>query len=184
MAYSFKSFQESLKKNKEHYSGVLQKLNTGRVTPALLDTVFVSSYGSIMPVSQVATINSEGPMTLVISPWDHTLLRDIEQSVKESEFGFSVSVSGSIIRCTAPMLTSERKEEIKKIVHQKHEDARISVRQLREKTLQEIKKMKVDGVLSEDTERSLIKDMQTYVDAANDDLAKITKEKNESITIV
>ena len=132
MAYDFKELKQKIEDTgtwlTEEYFGI----RTGRATPALLDSVRVEAYGSKMPLNQVATISVEDARLLRVTPYDATLSKDIERAITQSDLGVSVGVDDRGIRVSFPELTAERRVQLLKLVGDKREDARISVRKLRE----------------------------------------------------
>ncbi len=174
MAYNTQNFKNELKKIEEWLSKELTQLQTGRATPMVLDSVMVDSYGSKMPIKNVAAITLEDPKTLRIAPWDKTQIRSIEQAIQEANLGLSVLSDSDGVRAIFPMLTTETRAKLVKVVKEKLEDARISVRKIRADEIDNTKDM------SEDEAHRAKDEIQKAVDEANKNLEAIfTKKENE-----
>lgn len=174
MAYNTQNFKNELKKIEEWLSKELTQLQTGRATPMVLDSVMVDSYGSKMPIKNVAAITLEDPKTLRIAPWDKTQIRSIEQAIQEANLGLSVLSDSDGVRAIFPMLTTETRAKLVKVVKEKLEDARISVRKIRADEIDNTKDM------PEDEAHRAKDEIQKAVDEANKNLEAIfTKKENE-----
>ena len=175
MAYNFSQFKQSadaaLEWLKREYAG----LNTGRATPAILDSVLVEAYGSKMAINQLATVSLEDPKTLRVVPWDQGVGKDIDRAVRESNLGLSVTLDASGLRLSFPALTSERRVVLQKLAKEKLEEARIKVRNERQKVLNAI------GDLSEDEQKRIKNELQKLVDETNGKLEKLTGRKQKEI---
>lgn len=161
---------------RKEYAGV----STGRANPALLDGVVVEIYGAFQPIKNIASIATEDPRTLRITPWDKGTVKEIEKAITTSSLPFSVSVDASGLRAHLPQMTTENKTAIVKIIKQKMEDARITVRQIRQKTEKEIEAAK----LPEDDARRTKDTMQKLVDETNQNLESIFSKKEEELMAV
>ena len=124
-------------------------VQTGRASASLLDNVFVDYYGSRSPLTQVATITTPEPRTLVIQPWDRTLLKEVEKSIARSDLGLNPNNDGSIIRIQIPELTTERREELTKYVRKLAEEGRVSVRNIRRDANEATRKSDPDAGLGD-----------------------------------
>lgn len=126
-------------------------IRAGRANPSLLDKVVVEYYGSEMPVNQVANISTPDPRTLLIQPWDKSVLPEIERGILKSELGLNPNNDGSVIRITIPALTEERRNELVKLVRKTGEDAKVAIRNIRRDANDTLKKMEKNGEIPEDT---------------------------------
>ena len=176
MAYNFTSFKQSSEAAllwlKKEYSG----LNTGRAMPAILDAVLVESYGSKMSINQLATISVEDPKTLSIVPWDRDAAKEIDRSIRESNLGLSVTLDSNGLRLSFPVLTSERRESLTRLAKEKLEEARIRVRNERQKVLNDL------GELSEDEQKRIKNELQKLVDESNKKLEELAERKQQEIS--
>jgi ribosome recycling factor len=177
MAYEFREFKEGaeaiIEWLKKEYAG----LNTGRAMPSLLDSVQVDAYGSKMGINQLATVSIEDPKTLRVTPWDKEVAKDIDRAVRESNLGLSVSLDSNGLRLSFPGLTSERRALLTKLAKEKLEEARIKVRNERQKTLNDIGTKE----FGDDEEKRLRNELQKLVDETNTKLEDLSARKESEI---
>lgn len=181
MAYNFSEFKNNLKEVENWLVKEYASVRTGRATPSILDHVMVDSYGSKMPVNQVASIATEGPRSLRIVAWDTTVNKSIEKAIVESNLGLSVSMDEKGIRVNFPELTSERRQSLVKVLKQKLEDARISLRKERDQVWDDIQQKEKDGVVNEDEKFRLKNDMQKLVDECGAKLQDLFDRKEKDM---
>lgn len=132
--------ESRMKKTVEATATKLSHVQTGRATPALLDQVSVTYYGSKSPLSQVGTITTPEPRLLVIQPWDKTLITEIEKAIAHSDLGLSTSNDGNVIRIQIPELTLERRTELTKVVRKLAEEGKVAIRNIRRDANDAVKK--------------------------------------------
>jgi ribosome recycling factor len=142
----------------------LKKLRTGRAHPSLIEHLRVDYYGSEVPLQQVANISVEDARTLVVSPWEKSVVGAIEKAIHKSELGLTPNTAGSVIRIPLPPLTEERRRDITKIVRQDAESARVSVRSVRRDSLADLKEMLKEKMISQDDERKGQEEIQKLTD--------------------
>lgn len=142
------------------FSGV----RTGKASPALLESVQVSAYGSMMPLKQTATITAPEPALLVVQPWDTTLVNAVAKGIMSADLGLNPSVDGNLIRVSIPPLNEERRKEMVKLLHRMAEDGRIAVRHARQKAKSEIEAQKKEGEISEDQMHRHLDQLQKLTD--------------------
>ena len=181
MAYDFSSFKKATEGAYEWLKREYTGIRTGRATPSILDVVSVESYGSKMPINQLATVSVEGPKSLRITPWDKTVAKSIDASIRESNLGLSVSVDDQGLRVVFPELTSDRRTTLIKVAKEKLEESRIAVRTEREKTLGEIDKKEKEGHIGEDEKFRLRNELQKMVDEINKKLEDLFDKKEKEI---
>lgn len=162
-------FKHKLQETKEWLKQEYLSIRTGQVNPALLDSVKVQNYGSLVPLNQVGTIGTEDAKTLRISVWDTSLIPVIEQAINDADLGVSLATDSSGLRAVFPELTAERREQLLKLSKSKLEDARITVRSIRDEAMKEIEKEGKEGSLSED-------EVFTKKENIQDEIAKINKD--------
>lgn len=182
MAYDFKPLDTKLAGAKEWLSREYQGLRTGRATPAILDGIMVSAYGSQMPLKQVATVGVEDARSLRVQAFDQGLVKDIEKAITAADLGVGVGSDAAGVRVTFPELTGERREQLVKLAKAKLEDARTTVRQGRDDCWKDIQAQEKEGSMSEDEKFRLKDEMQKKVDAANDELEKLFDKKEQEMT--
>ncbi|NDK91990.1 ribosome recycling factor [Gordonia desulfuricans] len=150
-------------------------IRTGRANPAMFNRIQIEYYGSLTPVTQVASITTPEPRLVVIKPYEASTLRDIETAIRNSDLGVNPTNDGSLIRVSIPQLTEDRRKELVKQAKGKGEDAKVSIRNVRRKALDELKRIQKDGEAGEDevvrAEKDLDKTTATYV-AQIDELVK------------
>jgi ribosome recycling factor len=156
---------------KDDFAGI----RTGRATPAMFNKIVVDYYGAMTPVNQLSSLTVPEPRMAVISPYDKSSLGLIERAIRDSDLGVNPTNDGSIIRIVFPQLTEERRREFIKVARSKAEDARVSIRNVRRKAMEELGKLAKDGEVGEDevarAEKELEKTTAQYV-AAVDELLK------------
>lgn len=175
MAYNTSNFKIQLKKVEEWLSKEYSQVHTGKATPMVLDSVMVESYGSRMPIKNVAGISIEDAKTLRVAPWDKNQIKDIESAIMASNLGLSVVSDSDGVRVIFPMLTTENRTKLAKILKEKLEDARISVRQERGSEMDTLED------LSEDEMKRAKDDIQKCVDESNKNLEAIFAKKETEI---
>lgn len=182
MSFDFKPLEAKLSGAKEWLSREYQGLRTGRATPAILDSIQVSAYGSMMPLKQVATIGVEDARSLRVQAFDPGIIKDIERAIQAADLGLGIGSDAAGVRVTFPELTGERREQLVKLAKGKLEEARTTVRGAREDCWKEIQDQEKEGVLSEDDKFRLKDEMQKKVDTANEDLGKVFEKKEAEMT--
>ncbi|MGW0037127.1 ribosome recycling factor [Gordonia sp. NPDC003376] len=142
-------------------------IRTGRANPAMFNKIQIEYYGSLTPVTQVASITTPEPRLVVIKPYEASTLRDIETAIRNSDLGVNPTNDGTLIRVSIPQLTEDRRKELVKQAKGKGEDAKVSIRNVRRKALDELKRIQKDGEAGEDevvrAEKDLDKTTGTYV---------------------
>lgn len=174
-------FESRLKTIVEWLTNEYSSIRTGQATPALLDGVKVESYGSKMPVNQVASVGVEDARTIRLSPWDATIVKALEKAIKDADLGVSVVTDSSGLRVIFPELTGERRGQLLKLAKSKLEDARVSVRSARDEVMKELDKQQKEGDISEDEKFSKKDDTQKKVDAINRTLDSLFEKKETEI---
>lgn len=170
-----------LEKTIEHFKEELNQLRTGRASVALVDNLLVDYYGAKSPLKQVASISVPEPRTIAIAPWDKDSLVNIEKAIRESQLNLNPNNDGQVIRINIPALNEERRKELVKVLNQKAEEARITIRKHREDAWEEIQKMEKGGVIGEDDKFAGKDKLQEMVDAYNKKVEEIRTKKEEEI---
>lgn len=128
----------------------LSKVRTGRATAAMLDSVRVDYYGTMTPLSQMASVNVPEPRLLTVKPWDKTAMKLVEKAIREAELGLNPQPDGDIIRVPVPTLTEERRKEMVKVAKKHGEEGKVSVRAARREALEMLSELQKEGDASED----------------------------------
>ena len=181
MSYNFSSFTERVSDIEGWLKKELSMLRTGRATSAILDSITVESYGSQSPIAHVGSIAMEDARALRISPWDKSQVKAIETAIQKANLGLSVTTDDNGIRIIFPELTGERRLQIIKLLKDKLEDARISLRKEREEVLSDFKRQEKDGDMSEDEHFKAKEELQKLIDAANSKLEGMAAVKEKEI---
>lgn len=167
-----------------YFKEELSQLRTGRASAALVENLMVDYYGSKSPMKQVAGISIPEPRTIMISPWSKDNLVNIEKAVRDSELNLNPINDGQVIRINIPALNEERRKELAKILNQKAEDARVTVRKIREKIWDEIQELSKAGKIGEDDKFSGKDKLQKVVDEYNGKIDEIREKKEGEIMTV
>ena len=183
MAYDFKAFEKRIKEIDERLKKELAGVRTGRATPAILDGVQVESYGTRVPISQLATISVEDARSLRIAPWDIGNAKEIEKAITVANLGVSVGADEKGVRVFFPELTTERRMGLLKLAKEKVEESRAFLRQARDEVWSDIQKQEKEKKMSEDEKFRAKDDMQKKVDAANKSFDEALTRKEREISI-
>ena len=169
--------EDKMKKASEALDNAFSKLRTGRAHPGILNGVTVSYYGSEMPLNQVASINVEDSRTLLVQPFDRSMVQAVDKAIRESDLGLN-PISAEVIRVPLPALTEETRKDMQKLARGEAEERRVSVRNARRDANNQIKALVKDKQISEDDERRANDDIQKMTDKYIDNIDKklATKE--------
>lgn len=162
----------------------LSKVRTGRANPALLDTVHVDYYGSMVPMSQVANLSLLDARTISVQPWEKGMGPKIEKAIRESDLGLNPSSMGDLIRVPMPPMTEERRKELTKVVRGEGENAKVAVRNLRRDANEAVKKMVKDKLASEDDQKRSEADIQKLTDRHITEIDRLVSSKEQDIMAV
>ena len=180
MSVDFTEYSRRMDKALDHLAEEFGAVRAGRANAKVLDRITVEYYGSETPLNGVATISTPDARTLVIQPWDTTLLKEIQKAIQASELGINPQNDGKVIRLVFPQLTEERRKELSKQVKKYAEDAKVAMRNIRRDGMDYIKKLKKDSEITEDEQKKAEKDLQDILDKfikkADDALAAKEKE--------
>ena len=175
MAVDFTDYGRRMEKALDHLQEEFGAVRAGRANPRVLDRISVEYYGSETPLNGVATISSPDARTLVVSPWDTKLLKEIEKAIQMSELGINPQNDGRVIRLIFPQLTEERRKELVKQVKKYAEDAKVAMRNIRRDGMDYVKKLKKNSEITEDEQKKAEKDLQDLLD-------KYTKKADEALS--
>ncbi len=184
MSIYIEEYQGELNQAIEHFKREIASIRTGRANPAILDNVQVSSYGAKMPLNQVGNIAVIDAHCITITPWDKNVLKEIEKAISEADLGVQPVNEGDKIRITIAQPTEEdRKQRVKKL-NEKLEQAKISIRQTRDKIKEMIEKAEENKEISEDDKFRLIKEMEEEIKNHNEKLQEIRDSKEKEIMTI
>ncbi|MFA6551019.1 MAG: ribosome recycling factor [Patescibacteria group bacterium] len=176
--------QTELTQVAEFFKKDIASIRTGRANPAMLDGVLVSAYGTKVPLQQVGNISVVDARCLTISPWDKSVLKDIEKGIVEADLGVSPVNEGEKIRITIPQPTEEDRRERAKKLGEKLEHAKVTLRQVRDKIKEAIEQAENDKVIAEDDKFRFLKEMEEEIKKYNEQLEEIRKKKEEEIMTI
>ena len=162
----------------------LQRIRTGRPSPALLDTIHVDYYGSMVPLSQVANVQLLDARTLSEQPWEKNMSAKIEKAIRESELGLNPAAMGDIIRVPMPAMSEERRKEMTKLARNEAEGAKIAVRNLRRDANESVKKLVKDKQVSEDDQKRAEAEIQKVTDKHIATIDSLVAAKEQDIMAV
>ena len=164
MSVDFKEFEKRMEKALDHLAEEFGAVRAGRANAKVLDRITVEYYGSETPLNGVATISSPDARTLVIQPWDTTLLKEIQKAIQASDLGINPQNDGKVVRLVFPQLTEERRKELTKQVKKYAEDAKVAMRNIRRDGMDYVKKLKKNSEITEDDQKKAEKDLQDLLD--------------------
>jgi len=175
--------EDHMSRSVDHVREDLTTIRTGRANPAMFNGVFAEYYGMRTPITQMATISVPEPRMLIIKPYEMSVMQEIENAIRNSDLGVNPTNDGQVLRVTIPQLTEERRKDLVKVARGKGEDAKISIRNIRRKGMDSLKKIQKDGDAGEDevqaAEKELDKITQGYVAQVDEVVSSKEKELME-----
>ena len=162
----------------------LTKIRTGRANPALLDTVHVDYYGSMVPLSQVANLSLLDSRTISVQPWEKGLGAKIEKAIRDSDLGLNPSSMGDLIRVPMPAMSEERRRELTKVVRGEGEASKVAIRNLRRDANESVKKLVKDKTASEDDQKRSEAEIQKLTDRHIAEIDRLVASKEQDILAV
>lgn len=159
-----KSIDDKMKKTVDHLETEFAEIRAGRANPAVLDKIRVDYYGAPTAINQIAAVSVTEARTLIIQPWDSSVLRSIEKAIQTSDIGINPQNDGKIIRMVFPPLTEDRRKLIVKDIAKMGEDAKVAVRSIRREAMEKLKAMKKKSEITEDDLKNAEKKMQKLTD--------------------
>ena len=175
--------KEMMVKSFQHLNNVLTKIRAGKANPGMLDGIMVEYYGTPTPMNQVASVNTPDARTLMIKPWEKTIIQDIERAIINSDLGLNPQNDGEQVIINIPALTEERRLDLVKQVKLEGENGKISVRNARHECQHQLKKLQKDGV-SEDAVKDSEIDLDKLTEAHINKVDELVKRKEEEIMTV
>ncbi|MFH1838039.1 MAG: ribosome recycling factor [Candidatus Kuenenbacteria bacterium] len=162
----------------------LEKLRIGRANPALVENLMVEAYNAQMPLKQLANINVSDSKTIIIQPWDKNLLKNIGKAISISKLNLPCATEGDIIRINIPLMTEQLRKEVVQIIHQKLEQARVNIRQLRDEIRNKIQQQEREKQISEDEKYYHFKDLDKITEEYNEKIKSIGEKKEKEIMTI
>lgn len=173
--------KEKMQKVAQNLQRELGQIRAGRANASLLDRITVNYYGAPTPLNQMASIQIPEARVLMITPFDKSILQDVEKAIMASDIGISPTNDGNVIRLIIPQLTEERRKELAKDVKKEAENAKIAVRNIRRDAIDEYKKQQKNGDITEDDLRGLEKEVQKLTDESIKEVDKIASDKEQEL---
>ena len=180
----YKVYEEKMKKSIDSVAADFAAVRAGRANASVLNRINVDYYGTPTPIQQIASVGSPDPRTLVITPWDASILRGIEKAILESDLGINPSNDGKCIRLLFPQLTEERRKELVKQIRKYTENGKVAVRNIRRDAIDHFKKMQKASEITEDELKIVEKDMQKLTDDSCKELDVLLANKEKELMSV
>ena len=181
MSEQTKVFEEKMKNSVSNLNSELLTIRAGRANPHVLDKVTVEYYGAEVPINQVASVSTPEARIIAISPFDSTILKEIEKAINMSDIGINPNNDGKVIRLIFPELTEERRKELTKDVKKKGEDSKVAIRNIRRDAMDAVKKAEKANEITEDTLKNLEEEIQKLTDSNIAEIDKLVESKNKEI---
>ena len=162
----------------------LRTIRTGKANPSLIENISVSYYGTQTPLKQMANISAPDATLLVVQPWDANSLGDIETAIRNSNLGLNATNDGRVVRIALPPLTEERRLEFIKIIHQKAEGAKITLRNLRGEAWEEVQRLQKDGQLTEDDRYRGETELNKLIEDYNKKIGTLIENKEKELKTI
>jgi len=167
-----------------HFKDDLMTLRTGRAQSTLVENIQVEAYGTMTPLNQLASISIPESKSISIEPWDKNILKEIERALTYSNLGFSVVNTGEKLIAQIPPMTEENRKEILKIIGEKEEKAKISLRQLRDQVKEDILAAEKEKEITEDDKYAFLADLDNFISNYNKKIGEIAEEKKQEIMTI
>ena len=184
MSPEIKEYDQKMLKTIDVVKANFASVRAGRANAGVLDRIMVEYYGTPTPMNQVASVSSPDPRTLVIQPWDGTLLKAIEKAIQTSDLGINPQNDGRVIRLAFPQLTEERRKDLTKQVRKYGEEGKVALRNIRRDAMEDFKKMKKNSEITEDDQKNLEKEIQDLTDKRCKDIDELTSKKETELMAV
>ncbi|MBR5479844.1 MAG: ribosome recycling factor [Clostridia bacterium] len=176
-----KEFDAKMSKTTDVVANDLGAVRAGRANPAVLEKIVVDYYGTATPINQVGSVSVPEPRTLVIQPWDGSILKAIEKAIQTSDLGINPQNDGKVVRLTFPQLTEERRHELIKQVKKIGEDGKVAIRNIRRDAIDFFKDLKKKSEITEDDLKGMEKEVQTITDAHCKDIDTMVAKKEKEL---
>ena len=180
----YKVYEEKMKKSIESVMSDFDTVRAGRANASVLNRISVDYYGTPTPIQQIGSIGSPDPRTLVITPWDASILKGIEKAIQESDLGINPQNDGKVIRLVFPQLTEERRKELTKQVKKYGEGGKVAIRNIRRDAMEKFKAMKKKSEITEDDLKECEETMQKMTDKRCKEIDELTAKKEAELMAV
>lgn len=173
--------RKQMEQSLEHYKNQILKIRTGRASTSLLDGVYVDYYGSSTPLNQIANVSTPDARTIMISPYDKSMLQSIEKAIQTADLGFNPQNDGNVLRVPVPPLTEERRKEFVKLAKKYAEEGKVAIRNIRRDFMEELKKEEKNKLITEDEQKKGSEQLQKITDDYISRLDTIVADKEKEL---
>ena len=173
--------ESRMEKRMNHLAGDLAAIRAGRANPAVLDKIMVGYYGTPTPINQLAAVSVTEARTLMIQPWDASVVHPIEKAIQMSELGINPQTDGKTLRIIFPPLTEDRRKEIVKDIAKISEESKVSIRNIRREAVEKFKAMKKSSEITEDDLKQAEKKIQELTDRFIKEIDKMAQAKQKEV---
>jgi ribosome recycling factor len=180
----FKETEDRMGKSLEAVKHELSRIRSGKASPALVDSLKVDAYGQSSPLNQLATISAPDPKSLVVQPWDKSIIGDIMKAIQKAELGFNPLQEGNIIRIPVPPLSEERRQELVKVCKRIAEEGKVAIRNIRRDANDSLKAGEKDKEISEDEHKKGNDEVQKLTDRFTKEIDEVVEKKEKEIMTV
>ena len=181
MKGNYEVYETKMKKTIGNLKDTLATVRVGKASAAVLDRVTVEYYGTATPIAQVGTISSPDPKTLMMQPWDGSILGEIEKAILKSDLGLTPNNDGKVIRLSFPPLTEERRKDLVKQVRKYAEEGKVAIRSIRRDAIEAFKTQKKNSEITEDDLKDAEKEMQKITDNFTKEIETICDAKQKEV---
>ena len=178
----YSEYSRKMDKTLDALQSQFSSVRAGRANASVLDQIRVEYYGTPTPINQIGSISSPDPRTLVIQPWDASVLKSVEKAIQASELGINPQNDGRVIRLAFPQLTEERRQELVKQVRKYGEEAKVAIRNIRRDAMENFKAQKKKSEITEDDLKDIEKDLQKLTDDYIKDIDGLTVKKEKELS--
>lgn len=178
----FTPYTQKMNKTVEVLHNQFSSVRAGRANASVLDQITVEYYGTPTPIQQIASISTPDPRTLVIQPWDASILKSIEKAIQTSDLGINPQNDGRVIRLGFPQLTEERRKDLVKQVKKYAEEGKVAIRNIRRDAIEVFKAQKKKSEITEDDLKDIEKELQKYTDDFIKDIDKLAENKEKELS--
>jgi len=180
----YEDTKQRMQKTIDSFKSNLTKIRTGRASPDILDSITLDYYGNETPLNQLSNISVEDSQTLAISPWEEKFIPEIEQTITKANIGLNPVTTGNIIRIPLPPLTEERRVELTKQVKTEEEQAKVSIRNIRRDSIQDLKEYLNEKMISEDDFHKGQSDIQEITDRMTGSVESVSQDKQKDVMTI
>ncbi len=184
MKEQYAQFNSKMEKSLNSLAGDFAAVRAGRANPAVLDSIKVDYYGSPTPIPQLATVSVPEAHTIVIQPWDASVLKEVEKAINMSDLGINPNNDGKSIRLSFPPLTEERRKELVKDIHKLAEQGKVAIRNIRRDAVDHFKNLKKNNEITEDDLKGAEKDIQDMTDKFIKNIDKMLADKEKELMAI